>query len=193
LLVLREAEKRAAVRKPITILTVGIQKPNKETTMKLKSASLFMGICVAILAVAATSAFAARSNTAFSSFHVEGPLDGAGSADPYLCLNEDNGAVVNNCTYAVSLEFSILIDDSGTKNITVQDFWQGTDAENTFSCTSYAYTGTKGSGTVGTTINFTAPLQSKTTSVTAASGDTVQVICYNVPEGGAVAGLSWNK
>jgi hypothetical protein len=160
--------------------------------MKLKTASLFLGICAAILAVATTPVFA-RNNTAFSAFHVEGPLDGAGTADPYLCINEDDGAVVNNCTYVVSLEFDLLIDDAGSKNITVRDYWSGTDADNTFSCTSYAYTGTENSGTVGTTINFTAPLQKLTSTVTAAAGDSVQLICYNVPPGGAVASLSWTK
>jgi hypothetical protein len=160
--------------------------------MKLKAASLFLGVCVAILAVASTPAFA-RNNTGFSAFHVEGPLDGAGTADPYLCLNEDDGAVVNNCTYDVSLEFDLLIDDTGSKSITVQDYFLGTDADNTFSCTSYAYTGTENSGTVGTTISFTAPLQKKTSTVTAASGDSIQLICSNVPPGGGVASLNWTK
>jgi hypothetical protein len=158
--------------------------------MKLAS-TLFLGLCLALLGVAANPAYA-RSNTGFSAFHVEGPLDGAGTADPYLCLNEDNGAVVNNCTYAVSLEFDLDIDTTGTKNITIKNGWFATDAEETFSCTSYAYTGTNSNGTVGTTINFTAPSQSKTTTVTAAAGDNIQVICYNVPTLGGVASLKWN-
>jgi len=85
--------------------------------MKRTATSLFLGLCLAILAVA-TSPAHARSTTAYSAFHVEGPL----GSDPYTCLSENNGAVVNNCTYAVSLEFNLPIDAKGTKTITVQDY-----------------------------------------------------------------------
>jgi hypothetical protein len=37
--------------------------------MKFKATSLFLGLCLAILAVAASPAYA-RSTTAFSAFHV---------------------------------------------------------------------------------------------------------------------------
>jgi hypothetical protein len=43
--------------------------------------------------------------------------------------------------YAVSLVSDLPIDNPGSKTITVQDFFSGTAAENTFSCVSYAYTG----------------------------------------------------
>jgi hypothetical protein len=154
--------------------------------MKLKVLLIFA--CFAISAMAANAADIQLSNTGFSSFHVEGPT----GSDPYTCINEDNGAVVNNCSYVVSLEFSLPIYSAGSKTITIKDGWFGTDGEETFGCTSYAYSGTNSNGTVGTTANFTAPAQSITTTVTAASGDNIQVICYNVPTLGGVASLQWN-
>ncbi|MFZ0478374.1 MAG: hypothetical protein WAL71_04440 [Terriglobales bacterium] len=156
--------------------------------MKRTATSLFLGLCLAILAVA-TSPAHARSTTAYSAFHVEGPL----GSDPYTCLSENNGAVVNNCTYAVSLEFNLPIDAKGTKTITVQDYWTGSDAENTFSCQSFAYTGSEGSSTTGSTIDFSAPLQSKISTVTASTDMSIQLICWNVPAGGGVANLNWTK
>ena len=157
--------------------------------MELKSTSLFLGFCLVLMAVAANPAFA-RSTTAFSAFHVEGPT----GSNPYTCLNEDNGAVVNNCTYSVSLEFDLPIDSKGTKSITVQDYWGGSDSENTFSCVSYAYTGSQGSSTAGTTVSFTAPIQSKISTIDVANADeSIQLICWNVPAGGGVANLNWTK
>jgi hypothetical protein len=108
-------------------------------------------------------------------------------------MTEDNGAVFNNCTYAVSLEFDLPIDNSGSKTVTVEDFFGGTAAENTFGCVAYAYTGLSGTSTQGTTINFTGPLQSKSSTVNVASGSNLQLICWNVPVGGGVASLSWNQ
>jgi hypothetical protein len=148
----------------------------------------FLAICLVAVVVAASFANA-RSTTAFGAFHVEGPI----GSDPYTCLNEDNGAVVNNCSYSVSLEFDLPIDKSGDKSITVQDYWAGTNAENTFQCQSYAYSGTEGSSTPGTTISFTAPLQEFSSKVTAAPNDSIQLICWGVPSGGGVANLNWTK
>ncbi|MGB9234057.1 MAG: hypothetical protein WCC04_06555 [Terriglobales bacterium] len=155
--------------------------------MKRTATSLFLGLCLAILAVAASPAYA-RSTTGFSAFHVESPT----ASNPYKCLNENNGAVVNNCTYDVSLEFDLPIDSAGEKSIIVQDYFEGTAAENTFSCTSYAYTGSKASSTVGSAINFTGPTETLTTSVDVTEGDSIQVICYNIPKGGGVANFNWN-
>lgn len=160
--------------------------------MKLKATTLFLGLCLAILAVAATPAFA-RSTTAFSAFHVEiNPLTKY-KGNPYLCLYENNGAVVNHCAYTVDLEFDLPIDKPGTKNIIVQDGWSGlgTGTEE-FSCQSFAYTGSEGSSNVGTNEAFTGPGTTITTTVTMPSGYTsIQVLC-NVPAGDAVANFNWN-
>jgi hypothetical protein len=159
--------------------------------MKLTAPSFFLGLCLAILAVAASPAYAQTfSTTAFSAFHVENPQ----KPDQYTCLSEDNGAVVNNCTkpVGVNLEFNLPIESPGVKNVTVQDYWAGTDAQNTFYCQTYAYTGTEGSSTLGTIINFTAPLQKLTSTVDVANaGMSIQLICWGVPKGGAVANLNW--
>ncbi|MFZ0478375.1 MAG: hypothetical protein WAL71_04445 [Terriglobales bacterium] len=129
-----------------------------------------------------------RATTAFSAHHVEGPI----SSNPRTCLSENNGAVVNNCTYPVSLEFDLPIDTKGTKSVLVQDYWSGTNQEDTFSCQTYAYTGTQGSSTGGTAISFNAPLQIYDTVVdVAAAGDSIQLICWSVPPGGGVANLNW--
>lgn len=167
--------------------------------MKLKATSLFLGLCLATLAVAASPAFAqtvTRSETAFGAFHVEvNPLTKYPS-NPYLCVYENNGAVVNHCKFTVDLEFGLPIDSPGTKNIVIQDGWSGlgTGTEN-FTCQSFAYTGTEGFSTEGTNVAFTGPGKSVTTTVSVSSGsgiqDSVQVLC-NVPEGDAVANFNWN-
>ena len=160
--------------------------------MKLKATSLFLGLCLAILAAAASPAFA-RSTTAYSSFHVERTQSGQ---YPYAenCLSEDNGAVVNNCSYAVSLEFDLPIDypNLPLKTIFVQNGWFGNDPEETFTCNSYAYTGSQGSSNPGTPINFTSPGEDLPTFVNLANGATsIQVICGNVPPHGGVANFVW--
>ena len=129
-----------------------------------------------------------RRTTAFSGFHVESPIASA----PRTCLSENNGAVVNNCSHNVSLEFNLPIDSKGSKSILVQDYWAGTNQENTFACQSYAYTGTQGSSTPGTTIYFNAPYQNyNSIAYAAATGDSIQLICWDVPPGGGVANLNW--
>jgi hypothetical protein len=157
--------------------------------MKVKASSLVLGVCLAIMAVVAAPAFA-RSNTAFSAYHVENPL----GSDPYTCVTEDNGAVFNNCTYTVSLEFDLPIDNAGEKTVTVRDFWQGTAAQNTFNCYLYAYTGTSGTSIEGTpAIAFNGISQTASTTVNVASGSNMQLICWNIPPQGGVANLSWNQ
>lgn len=159
--------------------------------MKLKGTSLFLGLCVAILAVAASPAFA-RSTTAFSSFHVERQYPNQ-YANPENCLSESYGAVVNNCSYPVSLEFDLPIDTAaGEKIINVQNGWFGTNPEETFNCYSYALTGTGGSATDGTKVTFTSPKEDLYTVVSVTSGASIQVICWDVPPQGGVANFNWN-
>jgi hypothetical protein len=157
--------------------------------MKRKANSIILGLCVALIAIAASPAYA-RSTTAFSAFHVESPL--SSTQNPYLCLGEYNGVVLNNCSYAVSLEFDLPIDSTGSKSITVQNYWGGTEVEETFNCYSYVYNGSQ-PGTDGTEISFTGVEQSLTTTVNVPNGgDSIQVICWDVPSGGGVANFNWN-
>ena len=155
--------------------------------MKLNAISLFLGLCVAILAVAASPAFA-RSTTGFSAFDVEAPT----GSDPYTCLNENNGAVVNSYAYDVSLELDLPIDTPGEKTIYVQNGWFGTDPEETFTCYSYDYAGTGGSSIVGTPIHFNGPGLKLPTQVNANGLTSIQVICWNVPPNGGLANFNWN-
>jgi hypothetical protein len=157
--------------------------------MKDKATTILLGLCLTALAVVASPAYA-RSTTAFSAFHVE--LLGKASKNAYLCLYENYGAVVNACSYPVSLEFDLPIDTVGHKTITVQNWWGGTDAEETFECD-----GTVNSG-VGSIIddqafvNFTGgsqPLQM--TLDVGVGGLSMQMICWNIPPGGGVANLNW--
>jgi hypothetical protein len=178
------AEKRAA--QPVRRST----RPRR-IIMKLKATTLFLGMCVAVLAAKANPAYA-RSTTAFSAFHVEINTLTKYPGDPYLCLFENNGAVVNYCDYTVDLEFDLPIDSLGTKSITVQDGWGGLGkGSEEFTCQSFAYSGTKGSSNVGTKIGFTRPNQSLTTTANVSDGATsIQVLC-NVPAGDAVANFGW--
>ena len=158
--------------------------------MNLKATSLFLGLCLAILAIAANPAFA-RSTTAYSSFHVERQYPNQ-YAYAENCLSESYGAVVNNCSYAVSLEFDLPIDTPGEKYIYVQNGWFGNNPEETFTCYSYDLAGTRGSATDGTPAIFTAPGQTKLTQVYATGSTSIQVICWNVPPNGGVANFNWN-
>src|SRR5580698_294353 len=162
--------------------------------MNLKATSLFLGLCLAALAAAASPAHAADLHeTAFGSFHVEINTLTNYPGDPYLCMYEYNGAVVNACCYTFDLEFGLPIETLNTKHITVLDGWSGlgSGSEN-FSCQSFSYTGTNGNGNPGTNPSFTGPGTSIETTVTMPSGYTsIQVLC-NVPAGDAVANLTWN-
>lgn len=157
--------------------------------MKLKATMLFLGLCLALSVVAASPAYA-RSIPAFSSFHVQSAT--VLTDDAYLCLTEDNGAVVNNCAYDVNLEFDLPIDAVGNKTISVQDYWNGPSQFTSFECVSYAYTGKSSSSTSGTIITFTAPLMELKTKDSVPSGNSMTVICWQVPPGEGVAGLHWN-
>jgi hypothetical protein len=164
-------------------------KTNKgETQMKRKAISLLLGLCLATLAGAPSSAFA-RSTTGFNSFKVWMSSKGAFKAT-YSCLTESFGAVVNNCSFPVSLAFDVTVDDAGSHTFTVQNYFAGTDAQNTFNCQSYAYNGTGGI-LDGTIISFTGPGQTLSTSVDVASASSVQLICKDIPPGGGVANLNW--
>jgi len=158
--------------------------------MKLKAATLFVAICL-VCALASSPAYA-RSKTAFGSFHIQSAT--VLTEDQYLCLTEDNGAVVNNCTSAVDLFFDLPIDSVNAKTITIQDYWNGPPTFTPFNCVSYVYKGKSSSSTVGTQVTFTAPLTTLSTKDTVSvAGETLSVICYAVPPGEGVASLRWNQ
>jgi hypothetical protein len=157
--------------------------------MKQKTTSLFLGIWLVVLAGAASPAFA-RSTTAYNSFKVWMASANEFKAT-YGCLTESFGAVVNNCAFPVSLLFDVPVDVAGSHTFKVQNYFAGTDAENTFNCYSYAYNGAGGI-VYGGVINFTGPGQSLETTVDVADASSVQLICKDIPKGGGVANINWN-
>ncbi|MFY9646059.1 MAG: hypothetical protein WAK29_12820 [Terriglobales bacterium] len=157
--------------------------------MKRKTTSLFLGICLVILAATASPAFA-RSTTAYNSFKVW-MADKSQFKATYSCLTERFGAVVNQCAFPVSLLFDVPVDTEGSHSFTVQNYFDGSDADNTFNCQAYAYDG-KGDIVNGGTIAFTASGQSLSATVTVSGGNSAQLICKDIPEGGGVANINWN-
>jgi hypothetical protein len=157
--------------------------------MQREGKSLVLGICVAILALPANPLLA-RSSTAFSSFHVQSATVLKGN--DYNCITENNGAVVNNCTHPVNFLFDLVLDTTGTKTITVQNYWSMT-ADTSYSCTAYGYTGTSGSSlTESPAFDFAAEGQSITEDISVPeAGMSVQLICWKVPVGDGVANINW--
>jgi len=99
--------------------------------MKLKAVSLFLGICLAIMAVAASPVYA-RSTTGFSAFHVE--VQGTTTTNAYLCLGESYGQVINDCASQVNLEFNLPVDNQTNHTVTIQNDWSGSATQSTFYC-----------------------------------------------------------
>jgi hypothetical protein len=154
-----------------------------------RSTALFLALCLIASTGASNLAFA-RSTTAYNSFKVWMASKNEFKAT-YSCLTESFGAVVNQCAFPVSLIFDVPIDNEGSHTFTVQDYFAGTDAQNSFSCQSYVYNGTGGI-VDGTLITFTGPSQSLETSVSVTAAESVQLICKDIPEGGGVANINWN-
>ena len=79
--------------------------------MKFKATSLFLGLCLAISVVAVSPAQAQSKmyTTAFSSFHVRclEACSGPWTGNPYDCLTESEGAVINQCKYLVRVAFDM--------------------------------------------------------------------------------------
>jgi len=161
-----------------------------KTTWKVFALAVSLGL--SLLAASPTAQAATdRAATAFSSFHLQSAS--VLTEDNYLCVTEDNGAAVNNCTGPVNFLFYLPIDSEDKKTITVQDYWNGPDTFTSFPCVSYAYNGKQSSSTEGTEITFTGTSQSLSTTVTPVDTDAIQVICWQVPPQEGVALLLWNK
>jgi hypothetical protein len=154
-----------------------------------RSTALFLALCLIMSTGAFNLAFA-RSTTAYNSFKVWMASKNEFKTT-YGCLTESFGAVVNQCGFPVSLLFDVPVDDEGTHTFIVQNYFSGTDTENSFSCQSYAYNGTGGISD-GSTVTFSGPGQSLQTSVSVGSGESAQLICKDIPAGGGVANINWN-
>lgn len=143
--------------------------------MKLKATSIFLGICLAALAGAASPA-SARSTPAFGTFKVQqSSANQYGTNNPYDCLTEFWGEVVNHCGYTVYLAFDLPIDNDGSHWVQVQNLSFGSNANVFCSVTSFTGLGPDGADAVG--LNLSGPTISQTVSVNVAPGGTIQVLC----------------
>jgi hypothetical protein len=154
-------------------------------TPKLLQAAIVFGI-----ALTAALPAGARSTTGFASFHVWG---NSASNNAYTCLNESNGAVVNNCGYVVTLVFDLPVDNTGTHNLTVQSY-SGSDAS--FTCNAWGYDGS-GNGWEGASGTFFSgdPSSGYTIypNVTINNnGESIQLICWGIPQGAGIANINWS-
>ena len=155
-----------------------------------------LGAALGFMLAATATPADARSITGFGSFKVKGTY----SVNPYTCLSENNGAVVNNCGFAVSLYFNLPIDNTGAHTITVQSYWGSTAS---FSCYPYEVAGV-GAGATGipgafySDANYElsgAQYWATNTIVTGVGapngGESIYMICWNVPPGAGVANINW--
>jgi hypothetical protein len=157
--------------------------------MKRKALSLLLGSSLAIL-TAPNPAFA-RATSGYNSFKVWMASKNQFKAT-YGCLTESFGAVVNNCAFPVSLLFEITVENAGSHTVTVQNYFKGNDAENTFTCQTFGYDGVGGIMD-GTVINFQSPTELLTSTISVpTANNSIQLICKDIPKGGGVANISWN-
>jgi hypothetical protein len=175
--------------------------------MRINASILSFLIVFFIATTTAVLPAEARSTTGFASFRVAN--EGSYPTDPYNCLMEDNGAVVNDCSFPVNLTFEVPVDKDGTCNfcvdvflsgyinfpMTVQSYW-GSHAS--FSCAEnylspswdvgYLSTdsGTFFLNTYPTTTGFSINL------IDDASGGALELDCTNIPPGAGIANINWN-
>jgi hypothetical protein len=155
--------------------------------MKLNATTLFLGFCLAMLAVAASPA-SARSVPAFESFRVWSPIGDAATA--LSCLTESTGAVINNCTYQVTVAFDLPIDNEGIAHeVSVQNYVHGTGKVGA-NCNTWSYDG-NGNDASGSYIYFNPNGAQTLTSTSAIFGNTITLFC-TLPVGEGVSSLTWN-
>ncbi len=159
--------------------------------MKLHATPLLLAFGLAISAALPGHGHA-QSVTAFGSFHVQSAT--VLPEGQYTCLTEDNGAVVNNCGIPVNLFFNLPVLNAGEKIIAIRDYWSAPYPFVPFNCVSYAYTGEGSSSTMGTQVTFEAPRTIQRTSDDVVNeGDTLSVICWQVPPKEGIASLKLNE
>jgi len=163
--------------------------------MKLKATSLFLGICLAALASAASPA-SARTVSGFTSFHVGSNVVNAYKTNPYNCVTEWYGAAVNYCKESVGLDFSLPIDTAGSHSVSVTDLWFGLNAP--INCGISSYTGKGESGGDVQNITFTGLSQTLQATINVPTGGYIQVICIlpaatsnKSPGGAGIAFIEW--
>jgi hypothetical protein len=156
-----------------------------KTKLNFNRTSLFVAICLALTALAATVPAYARSTTGFNSFHILTP-DSA-----YGCVGESWGAVVNNCKYPVTFVFETTVENDGWHTINAWDSPSGTGA---FGCYAISF-GENGKtqhyeGEAATFNEFGQ--ESLNFSAFVNPGWSLSLYCWDVPPGRGISLLNWN-
>lgn len=107
----------------------------------------------------------------------------------YSCLQEDYAAVVNHCTYTASLTFDMPIDNTGWHGIDVVDCPKGAGS---FGCQALTY------NPYGH-VDFQTPVQifnatgqeRKHFDTFVWAGDSITIICWDVPPSRGINSLNW--
>lgn len=156
---------------------------------------------IASLIVAATVGSVVAANaesvsvSAFNSFHVQNHGSLPHTPNPYLCLYEENGAVVNNCKDPVNLAFDLPVNTSEVHTIAVRGYYKIATGTS-FICTAYAYPGNgqPSPNFKSATISQANQLVSVSTTNTGLFpniGD-IALICWNVPPNDGVGMINYN-
>ena len=159
--------------------------------MKRKTKSLILGLCLALSLAAATIPAEARNTTGFAGFRVDGPNQY--KSDPYHCLTENYGAVVNNCGFSVSIVYDMPVDNTGTHWISAVGFW-GYSGD--YYCQPWAYDG-NGGGWSGPAVYFSPGYRGSegtwnTYVPTYSNGESITLYCV-LPNGAGIANVNWSQ
>jgi hypothetical protein len=176
-------------------------------------AALLGAVLCVICLIGYPTTVEARSTTGFNAFRIQNPTDANVAGFPngpfdsgfYNCLTEDNGAVVNNCrakdgsSITVNLLFDLPIDNGGTHNITVLNYWQQPPSGSSyvsFGCQAYSYRGMSGNADATSAfIQFTTAGQTTNNTMSVNVGHSqmgMTVICWYVPAGEGIAIVNWD-
>jgi len=128
------------------------------------------------------------TTNAYNSFRVRLPV----GKDSDACLTESEGAVINNCTYQVSVVFDspiIFRKDPIIHTITAQNYVHGTGAVGA-TCTIWSYDG-NGNGEFGTNQTFKPNGAQALNFTSLRFGNTISLLC-DLPVGEGISALQWN-
>ena len=103
----------------------------------VRSAVIASTIAAAALAPVRSANAQLVSINGFNNFHVEETPATPQTSNPYQCVFEDNGAVYNNSTYKVTLDFNLPVSTEGGHTIYIRNYWNHT-AGTSFNCIVYA-------------------------------------------------------